>query len=178
MPSIHAEIPFKPSDFEIGSGLSPNATLSGRTETRPNSSNLRKALRVEPRSHRKPSCQGRDLRGSRRFPLFPWPRPASRPSTRSRSRPGPEAAISLVKPACSLTFNPFGTINSAHGHIPVGQSPPKTTGKSTPFPASLLDSSSGSASTTGSRGPSWPCSIEERKASQSLPAPTPVLEPE
>jgi len=102
---------------------------------------------------------------------FCGPQPASRPSTRSRSRPGPEAAISLVKPACSLTFNPFGTINSAHGHIPVVQSPPKTTGKSPPFPAHTLDSSSGSASTTGSRGPSWLCSIEERKASQSLPAP-------
>ena len=171
MPSIHAEVPFKTPDFEIGSGLSPNTTLSGRTETRPNSSNVRKAQRVEPRSHRKPSCQGCDLRGSGRFVLFLRPGPANRSSTRSRSRPGPEAAISLVKPACSLTFNPFGTINSAHGHIPVHQSPPKTTGKSTPFPASLLDSSSGSASTTGSRGPSWPCSIEERKASQSLPAP-------
>lgn len=171
MPSIHAEIPLKTPNFGIRSGLSPNAALSGRTETRPIRQTLERAMRVEPRSHRKPSCQGRDLRGSRRFVLFLRPGPANRPSTGSRSRPGPEAAISLVKPACSLTFNPFGTINSAHSHIPVVQSPPKTTGKSTPFPASLLDSPSGSASTTGSRGPSWPCSIEERKASQSLPAP-------
>jgi len=171
MPSIHAKVPFKPSDFGIRSGLGLNTAMSVRTEMRPFRQPLERALRVEPRSHRKPSCQGRDLRGSRRFVLFPWPSPANRPLTRSRSRPRPEAAISLVKPACSLTFNPFGTINSAHRHIPVVQSPPKTTGKSTPFPARLLDSSSGSASTTGFRGPSWPCSIEERKASQSLPAP-------
>lgn len=130
-----------------------------------------KVLRVEPRSHRKPSCQGHDLRGSRRFVPSPRPGPANPPATRSRSRPRPEAAISLVKPASSLAFNLFGTINATHRRIPALQSPPETTGKSAPFPVRLVDSSSGSASTIGSRGPSRPCSIAERKASQSLPAP-------
>ena len=159
-------------NFGIRSGLCLNTAMSGRTETRPFRQTLERALRVEPRSHRKPSCQGRDLRGSRRFVLFPWPSPENRPLTRSRSRPGPEAAISLVKPACSLAFNTLGTINAAHGHTPVRQSPPKTTWKSAAFPTRLLYPASSFASTTVSRGHPGPApSRSNRRRSRYLPQP-------
>ena len=94
-------------------------------------------------------------------------RPAS---TARKLRPGPEAADSLVNPACSLARGPFGTIDAAHRQLPPWHSPPSIAAISSPLRHLRLDPGAGPASTTVSRWPSWPCSSRsQRRRSRYLP---------
>lgn len=102
------------------------------------------------------------------------------PTTRSPARPfsgvevnrsGPEAEPSPVNPACSLALRPFETLEGPHHPVACLQAPSRigiSCRRTTPR---ALTCKATSSSTTSSRGPSLARSVEEQKASQSLPAP-------
>lgn len=107
---------------------------------------------------RQPRSRAARCQGERRVQVRPGP------------RPGPEAELFPVKPACSLALRPDGTLDRPYHAVPCTQAPPATPVSRRRIAIPWLTCKPFSSSTTGSRGPSLARSIAEQKASQSLPA--------
>jgi len=83
---------------------------------------------------------------------------------------GPEAPLAFVNPASSLVLFVVGAISATCHNFSTRQLPPATSTKSPSLQILAVDPQPALLSTTVSCWPSWPGSIGEQKASQSLPA--------
>lgn len=92
------------------------------------------------------------------------------PPVREIAPLGPEARLLPVNPASSLGPSLVGAINLPHHNFAIRQPPPQTPANSPAMQHLVVDAHRGLLSTTVSCWPSWPGSVEEPKASQSLPA--------